>query len=77
MRRAISKNNQPPNAMPTGHRTNESTLLDIGTLLCFDPNGLPMNAGGAFSPRRFPSGQSGVPTPGGDYPADLGHIAST
>jgi hypothetical protein len=25
------------------------------------------------SSRRFPSGQSGVPTPGGDYPADLGH----
>jgi hypothetical protein len=24
------------------------------------------------SSRRFPSGQSGVPTPGGDYPADLG-----
>jgi hypothetical protein len=25
------------------------------------------------SSRRFPSGQSGVPTSGGDYPADLGH----
>jgi hypothetical protein len=25
------------------------------------------------SSRRFPSGQSGVPTPGGDNPADLGH----
>ena len=31
MRLAISKNNQPPNAMPTGQSTKESTLLDIGT----------------------------------------------
>jgi hypothetical protein len=31
MRLAIWKNNQPPNAMPAGQSTKESTLLDIGT----------------------------------------------
>jgi hypothetical protein len=59
MRLAISKNNQPPNAKPTGQRMKESKLLDIRTIpVPLMRTRCPRSTGGALDGPLPPRGAS-------------------